>query len=245
MIRLRRNSERLRTQHGKHESWLTFDPREPRDASAGDFGILTAINEMRFSPDGASATLPSEEAEILTYVYKGALAQEDSSGRSGVLYAGEFQYMTAVTGTRRRESNASRTDWAHVFRIFLLPAEVGLDHAQEQERFAAALRRNALCIVASPDGRKESLRIRQDVLIYSSVLAPGRHLIHELLPGRSAWLHVISGEVSLQDIILTQGDGAGVTTESSASFMARENTEILLVDMRERSLKSPGDGSIP
>ena len=82
----------------------------------------------------------------------------------------------------------------------------------------------------SPDRRKGSLRILQDALVFSSVLDPGHHLIHELLPERSAWLHVICGEATLQDFILTQGDGVGVTIEPSVSLTAQEKTEILLVD---------------
>jgi redox-sensitive bicupin YhaK (pirin superfamily) len=99
------------------------------------------------------------------------------------------------------------------------------------KRFAAALRHNVLCVVASPDGRNGSLRILQDALIMSSVLDPGHHIVHELTPGRGAWVHVISGEATLDDLILTQGDGAGVTVERSVSFTAQESTEVLLVDL--------------
>jgi redox-sensitive bicupin YhaK (pirin superfamily) len=127
-------------------------------------------------------------------------------------------------------------------RISLRPSQAGLDPAQEQKRFSAAQRRNALCVIASPDGRKGSLLIRQDVLAYSSVLGPGHHLIHEMMPGRSAWLHVIFGEVALQDILLTSGDGVGVTAETATSLTAHENTEILLVNLPERPSRSPVDG---
>lgn len=181
--------------------------------------------------------MPDEEAEIVTYVYRGTLAQEESAVSSGLVRAGEFQIMATSRGTRRKETNASRTDWAHVFRISLRPSEVGRNGAREQKRFATAQRRNVLCVVASQDGRAGSLRIRQDALVCSSELAPGRHIIHELLPGRNAWIHVIRGEVTLQDQTLTQGDGAGFVTEPSASFTAVEDTEILLVDLRGSELK--------
>jgi redox-sensitive bicupin YhaK (pirin superfamily) len=75
------------------------------------------------------------------------------------------------------------------------------------------------------------LHTLQDALIYSSILDPGHHPIHELLPGRSAWLHVICGEATLHDIVLTQGDGVGVTMEPLVSLTAQEHTEILLIDL--------------
>ena len=102
-------------------------------------------------------------------------------------------------------------------------------------RFPVALRHNLLCVIASPDGRKKSLKIIQDAFIYSSILDPGHHLVHELLPGRSAWLHVICGEAAMQEIILTEGDGFGVVVEPSLSVTAQENCEILLVDLGPKS----------
>jgi redox-sensitive bicupin YhaK (pirin superfamily) len=63
------------------------------------------------------------------------------------------------------------------------------------------------------------------------MLDPGHHIVHELNPGRSVWVHVICGEAALDDLILTQGDGAGVTVERSVSLTALDSTEVLLVDL--------------
>jgi len=244
MITLCRDTERRHVQNGKQDTWLTFFPQDRPGPLADGFGFLAIFNEMRLPPDGGTAPYPRDEAEIITYVHKGALAQEDSTGRSGVIHAGEFQRMTTGRGIRHKERNASRTDWAHIFRIALHPSEVGLDCAYEQKRFTAAQRRNVLCVVAARDGRKGSLRIHQDVLIYSSILDPGHHLFHELLLGRSAWLHVLYGEATLNEIVLTQGDGVGVTIEPSVSLIVQEKTEILLVDLGVAA-NSHGSGVVP
>lgn len=66
-----------------------------------------------------------------------------------------------------------------------------------------------------------------------AMLDPGQHVVHELLSGRSAWLHVVKGEVTLGDITLTPGDGAGISAERAVSFTARGQTEVLLVDVRQ------------
>ena len=230
MIILRRAQDRHHDKRRTQQVLHSFGPRNG-DLLASGFGTLERFTENRLPPGAVSADHPRQEAEIVTYVFKGALAQEDSSGRSGVVCAGEFQRMTIGRGLRHKETNASRSDWAHIFRISLRPSQLGLECAQEQQRFAAAQRHNVLGIVASPDGRKGSLRILQDALVCSSVLDPGRHLVHELLRGRSAWLHVICGEATLDDLILVQGDGAGVTAERSVSLTAQESTEVLLVDL--------------
>lgn len=148
-----------------------------------------------------------------------------------VIHSGEFQHMSTGRSIRHKETNASRTNWAHIFRISLRPSEVGLDCVHEQKRFTAAERRNVLRVVASPDGRKGSLRIHQDAFVYSSVLNLGNHVIHELKPNRSAWLHVVSGEALLHELVLARGDGVGVAIEPSVSLTVQENTEILLIDL--------------
>lgn len=231
MITLRRNTERRHVRRGKQDTWRTFYPPERTGPPTENFGVLATLDEIRFAPGGGSKLHPCEAVETITYVYRGALAQEDSTGNSGVVHAGEFQRATDGNGIRRKETNVSRTDQAHILRITLHPSAVGLDYAREQKHFAAAERHNTLRCVASPDGRQGSLRILPDALICSSLLDPGHHLIHELLSGRSAWLHLIHGEAIMQDIILTQGDGVGVTSEPSVSLTAHEESEILLIDM--------------
>ena len=222
--------ERCHLRRGSHDVWLTFWA-EDRPGPAAAFGVLVGLEEVRLLPRAGPADHPRDEAETITYVFRGALAQRDSTGRSGVIQAGEFQRITTGRGIRRKESNASRIDWTHLFRVSFLPAEVGAGPSYEQKRFAAAERHNVLCVVASPDGRQGSLRIHQDAFVYSGALDPGRHLVHELRPDRGAWLHVISGEAALQDVVMTAGDGAGVTGESSVSLTAREETEILFLDL--------------
>ena len=83
--------------------------------------------------------------------------------------AGEFQQTTPGGTGRHREKNASRTDSAHVFRLWLGPCQAGLEPALTQKRFSTADRRGALCVVASPDGRRGSLLLHQDALLYSAL----------------------------------------------------------------------------
>lgn len=232
MITLRRDTDRRHIRSSKHDTWGTFYPQEHPDPLVDGFGILALFNETRLPPGGAFGPCRNDEAEVVTYVYKGALAQEDSTGNSGVIYAGEFQCMTNGRAIRCKETNASRTDWAHVFRISLRPLEVGLACANKQKRFTAAQRRNVLCVVASVDARHGSLHIHQDALIYSAILDSGQHLVHALLEERIAWLHIVTGEATLGDLVLSSGDGVGVTFEPAISFTAREGTEMLLLDLK-------------
>jgi redox-sensitive bicupin YhaK (pirin superfamily) len=231
MFTLRRAKERHHDRLHKQDVWHTFYSQGGVDPLANGFGALEILNEDHLPPGAGVPHEPRHDAEIVTYVREGALAHEDSEGRSGVIHAGEFQRRTAGRGIRHSETNASRADWAHFFQIWLRPSQAELEPSHEQKRFSAAERRGGLCIIASPDARRGSLRIHQDALMYSAMLDPGQHVIHELSAGRSAWLHLVQGEVMLDDVVLSTGDGAGVTGERAVSLTAREQTEILLVDL--------------
>jgi len=233
MITLRRATERLHEQNRKLDTWLTFDPQERADGGSGNFRNIVNLKECRLAPGAGVPRSCGHDVEILTYVCEGALAYENSLGSSGVVQAGEFKRVTAGRGLHRSQTNASRTDVAHFFQIHLLPSEVDLDPGHEQKRFTAGQRRGGWCIVASPDARRGSLHIHQDALIYSALLDPGKHLVRELSPRRSAWLHVVRGEVTLGDLVLGTGDGAGVTAERAVSLTATEESDILLVDLGE------------
>jgi quercetin 2,3-dioxygenase len=234
MITLRRDRERHHVRRGGQDVWLTFFTESPADPLADGFGALETLDEDRLPPGAGIPLHPRHDAEIVTYVLEGSLAHQDSTGHSGVIHAGEFRRMTTGHGIRHSEANTSRTDCASVFNIWLRPWELGLLPSHQQKRFSVAQRRGQLCIVASPDGRKGSLRIHQDALIYSAMLDPGQHVVHELLPQRNAWLHLVRGEATLGDLVLTTGDGAGVTAERAVSLTARETTEILLLDLRDQ-----------
>jgi redox-sensitive bicupin YhaK (pirin superfamily) len=233
MITLRRAAERLHEKSRTLETWLTFEPQDRAGILSDGLGNMEMLKESRLAPGARVPRASGHDAEILTYVCEGTLAYENSLGNSGIVQAGEFQRVTAGRGLHRNRTNASRTDWVHFFQIWLRPSEADLDPGDEQKRFTAAQRRGELCVVASLDARRGSLRIHQDALIYSALLDPGQHVIHELSPGRSAWLHLLQGEVTLGDIVLCTGDGAGVAAERAVSLTASEESEVLLVDLGE------------
>lgn len=222
MISLRRAGHRQHEVRRDREIWQTF--------LAEGFGTLELLDEKRLAPRVTASSSSRGGDQIFTWVMQGALTQAGT-----VLSAGEFQCLTASAEPSPGETNMSRTEWAHFFRLSLRPSGPAAAPRCEQRRFSAAQRRGLLCIVASPDGQRGSLHLQQDAVIYSAVLARGQHPVHELLPGRTAWLHVVSGELSLGDLVLAAGDGAGLCAEPAVSVTARRDTELLLVDLGHAS----------
>ncbi len=233
MITIHRATDRRHELRGRRERWHSFEPAGRDGPLAGGLGVLESFCEEHLPPGGQAPRSLRAASEIVTYVREGSLAYHDAAGRSGILDAGEFQRRAANPGQTHHEANASRVRWTRVFHVGLLSPAAGLDPGLDQRRFSAAERRDRLCIIASPDARCGSLQTQQDACLYSAILHPGRHLAHEIAPGRCVWLHVVRGELALHDRVLRTGDAVAVAGELAASLTAREETEILLVDLQE------------
>lgn len=240
MIILRRNRERRYLQSGESQLWLTFYPHLSDYALSDGFGIIAILNEVNLASNGSSAPDLLTNTELVTYVYKGELSLHGPKGISGIVTAGEFQCMTIGRVLDQDVRNTSSVELVHFFRLFLHLPTVSPESAiiNAQGRFTVAQRRNMLCTVASPDGRNASLRILPDACIYSSILDMGQHVVHELPQGREAWLHIITGSVTANGVDLTHGDGMGFSDERSISLDARQNTELLLIDIITDSTKT-------
>ncbi len=246
MTVLCRAGERRYERRNGLEGWFTFD-RKSREA--GQFTdrarMLEELSEDRISARSGAWHHEPLGAEIVSYVQDGVIAYEDSESRSGVLQAGEFEHSAVVRGIRQRDVNASQVHPARLFRIRLRSPAVGISVGREQKRFSLVERRGHLRVVASPDGRAGSLRVCQDVVVCSALLEPGHHVVHELMPGRVAWVHVVDGQGTFGDLVLDAGDGFGVADERAVTFTAQERAEILLVDLEDQSAPTQRSSTLP
>jgi len=231
MITLRKATERIRTIIGGQETWSSFNESNPFDPTRDGFRTLESLREDWLAPGGAFEYRAPRNLEILTYVWNGALILEAEGGRKIALETGECHRATAKNGTLHRGWNCSRIDTARIFQGFVTPDRSLLQTPAEKRRFSFTERRGLLRLLFSRDGRDSSLRLRQDAGVYSSILDPGRRLVHELTSGRGAWLHLVKGRIQLVDQILEAGDGASFVEEPAVSLTARESSEILLFDL--------------
>jgi hypothetical protein len=192
------------------------------------------LGELWLAPGATCARDADHAGEVLTYVREGQLTHRCWSGGSSVIQAGEFHLNTVSEGAMRRERNRSKTFRAHVYQLCLRNPMVGIRPAQ-QERFSAAQRRGLFRLVASSDAREGSLRLEHEALVYSALLEPGQHAVYEIAAGRCVWLHVVSGVVSTSNLLLNAGDGIGVSGQPGVSVTPQEQSELLLVDIRDRT----------
>ncbi len=237
MITLCRASERRHETSGGAENWFTA--LAGRGARFAGFGDLESLAEHHLVPGVTGRASVSLGVDTVVYVWAGALAYEDSRGGAFLIQPGEFHRIVPGVGVRHSESNASQTDWTCFISLGLRSSEPLLVPSHEGARFSRAQRRGGLRVVASHDGRRGSVRLHQDVLVHSALLDRGQHVVHELAPGRIAWLHVVEGEATVGDLNLFAGDGTGARLERSVSVTARERSEVLLLDLPDASWAPP------
>jgi redox-sensitive bicupin YhaK (pirin superfamily) len=231
MIRIRKAADRGHADHGWLETYHTFSFADYYDPDHVGFRDLRVINEDRVQPGQGFGMHGHRDMEIVTYVLEGALEHRDSLGNGSVLRPGEFQRMSAGTGVRHSEFNPSASEWVHLYQIWLLPAERGIEPSYEQRAFPVEQQQGRLRLVASPDAADGSLTIHQDAKIYLATLAARQPVAHPLAPGRHAWLQVLRGNATLNGQPLATSDGAAISEERQLTIVSDGSAEVMLFDL--------------
>ena len=167
----------------------------------------------------------------LAYVLDGGLEHRDSMGNGSVMRPGDVQRMSAGTGVRHSEYNASKTDAVHFLQIWLLPSRLGIEPGYEQKAFTDAEKQGRLRLIASPDGRDGSVTIHADARLYAGRFNAGESADFELAGTRHAWVQVARGQVKLGEQLLGPGDGAALSSEGLVTLTGVDAAEVLLFDL--------------
>ncbi|HKD72118.1 MAG TPA: pirin family protein [Candidatus Acidoferrum sp.] len=231
MITIRKSNDRGHADHGWLNTRFTFSFADYFDLEHVQFRTLRVMNDDRISGGGGFPTHPHKDMEIVTYVLEGALAHKDSMGNGSVIRPGDVQYMSAGTGVAHSEFNASEKETVHLYQIWMFPDKKGYKPVYDQKHFGEAEKSGKLRLVASPDGRDGSVKIRQDNELYATVLGPGEVVKHELRPDQHAYVQVARGSVALNGKKLETGDGARISGEQALELRGVDKAEILLFDL--------------
>ena len=214
--------------------WLdthhSFSFGEYYDPAHMGFRALRVINDDIIAGGGGFDMHPHRDMEIVTVILAGELAHRDSMGNAATIKAGEVQRMSAGTGVRHAEFNASKTDPVHLLQIWMLPARKGDAPGYEQKAFDFG--KHGLVRVASASGRDGAVTIHQDIELLRGTLLPGQPLRYDLAAARHAWVQVIAGPVAVNGQKLEAGDGLAISEETQLILTAQaEKGDFLLFDL--------------
>jgi redox-sensitive bicupin YhaK (pirin superfamily) len=237
MIDIRRANERFHTRIGWLDSWHSFSFSMHYDPANTRHGLLLVHNDDTVSAGAGFTPHAHADMEIVTWVLEGRLAHEDSTGHEGVLYPGLAQRMSAGTGIRHSEMNASRDEPVRFVQMWVPPDTTGIAPGYEQCDVNDALEAGGLVVVASgrddrggadTDGERTGVHIHQrGAVLRAGRLRPGAPV--EVPSSPRGHVFVAVGSARLGDEDLARGDAARLTDEPALPLEAGpEGAEVLI-----------------
>jgi hypothetical protein len=236
MLEIRPASERGVANFGWLHSRHTFSFGGYHDPRQTGFSDLLVINDDRVAPGQGFGAHGHRDMEIFSYVLEGALEHKDSMGTGSVIRPGDVQMMSAGTGIRHSEFNASRTQLVHFLQIWIVPDRRGVTPRYQQVHFDDAEKRGRLRLIVSPTGEAGSLSVYQDARVYAGLFDGAESDALSLGAERYAYVHVARGSLEVNGQRLGDGDGARIRGEPEIRVAGGKNAEVLLFDLRPQEL---------
>jgi len=233
MLHVRPSKSRGYANHGWLQSFHSFSFASYYDPAHMGYSVLRVINDDKVAPDTGFGMHGHQDMEIITYMLAGELRHTDSMGHTAVIRAGDVQRMTAGTGVRHSEMNASSQTTAHFLQIWIMPDALGLAPDYEDKTIPSAEKHNRWALVASVDAREGSLKVHQDLSLYATVLSAEFSLPITVNAGRCAYLHIASGAVEVDGQHLQAGDALKVDAPATLNMRAMQGSEVLWFDLPE------------
>lgn len=221
---------------GTRHVWLDthhhFSFADYFDPERMGWGALRVWNDDAIDPDSGFAPHSHQDMEIITYVREGAITHEDSLGNRGRTEAGDVQVMSAGTGIRHSEYNLEPAV-TRIFQIWILPDEHGGAPAWGTQAFPSGDSAGRFVVLASgfaSDG--DVLPIRAEARVLGATLRVGESAHYTFAGARWGYLVADRGVVIVNGVTLNPGDGAASRDERRLHVHAREETAVVLVDVR-------------
>lgn len=229
MIHIRKSKDRGHFNFGWLDTYHSFSFGDYHDPAHMGFRTLRVINEDVIEPGQGFPLHGHRDMEIVTYILKGELEHRDSLGNIGKIKRGELQRMTAGTGIRHSEYNASATEPCHLLQIWILPEAKNLEPGYEQK--VIPFTGDPLKLIAAPASVHAPLKINQDAKVFVGHLKSQQALSLHLEKDRHTWIQVASGKMLINDDKIEDGDGVAVSNEDHIHLNSISDCEFILFDL--------------
>lgn len=228
---LHKASTRGHVQHGWLNTYHTFSFANYYNPDRTHFGVLRVLNDDIIDGGQGFGEHPHDNMEIITIVLDGALEHQDSMGNIHVLKPGDVQVMSAGTGITHSEYNNQEKQSVRLLQIWIFPEEQNLEPRYDQAFFNSEERVNKWQTIVTPKD-KSTLWVNQNAWFYLTNLESESTLTHDVSRnGNGVYLFVISGEIEIGELRLSERDGLGIHEATSFQIKALQKAEILLMDI--------------
>ncbi|HEV7524253.1 MAG TPA: pirin family protein [Acidimicrobiia bacterium] len=232
MIDLRRADERFHTEIDWLDSWHCFSFSNHYDQKNTHHGLLMVLNDDVIAAGGGFGTHGHRDMEIVTWVLDGALEHRDSEGNQGVITPGVAQRMSAGTGIRHSEQNASRAESVRLLQMWVPPDTMDIAPGYEQHDISSLKRDDELFPLASGREAEAAIQLHQrDATLWVATLNAGARVVVPDAP----FVHVMvstGGATFDRTGALDAGDALRCTEAGTFDLVAiADGTEVTIWEM--------------
>lgn len=231
MLTLRKALDRGYADHGWLKSFHSFSFAGYHDPQFMAWGNLRVINEDRIAAGMGFGKHSHRNMEIISYVLSGELAHEDSIGNVKGIPPGDVQRMSAGTGVTHSEFNHAKDQTTHFLQIWIEPNTMEIPPSYEQKSIPLSDKEGKLCLIASPEGAGNAVKIYADARIYAGLFDGQQSQKLDLDLQRKTYVHLIRGSLQVNDILLSSGDALLIENESSLLISNGKDAEVLVFDL--------------
>ena len=224
--------ERGHVNLGWLDSFHSFSFGQYHDPKKVHFGALRVVNDDSIAGGGGFGTHPHDNMEIVTIPLEGNLAHKDSTGNEGIIRKGDVQIMSAGTGIRHSEYNASSSAFAKLLQIWVFPKRKDIKPVYGQKSFDLKERRNKWQVVVSPDTADLGLNINQDARFSLVDLEAGKSISYQMKwKNTGLYLFVIEGEIKVGNQPLLRRDALGISETENVVIEAGSDAQVLAIEI--------------
>jgi quercetin 2,3-dioxygenase len=225
-------SERGHVNFGWLDSYHSFSFGHWYDPKKVHFGSLRVLNDDSVQGAQGFGLHPHDNMEIISIPLSGALAHKDSTGTDGIIKTGDVQIMSAGSGIRHSEFNASKTDNVNFLQIWVFPKEENIKPRYEQKTFEAGNRHNQWQVVVSPIAEEGGVWINQDARFSLADMEPGTKLTYApKFAGNGVYFFLLEGEAEAGGQQLKRRDGLGIWDTDQVTLTSKNKVQVLAIEV--------------
>ena len=218
--------------HGWLNAFHSFSFASWQNPERDNFGVLRVLNDDTVAAGMGFGTHPHDNMEIITIPLEGDLAHKDSMGNAETIRTGDIQVMSAGTGIRHSEFNPNENQQTKLLQIWLFPKQRDVMPRYQQITLNPADSKNKLQQILSPDPDDEGVWIHQDAWFHLGDFESDVTSIYTIKkPENGMYVFVISGEISVDNQLLNEKDGLGITDFKTIEIKAVTNAKFLLMEI--------------
>ncbi len=229
---LHKANTRGHANHGWLDSRHTFSFANYYDPERVHFGALRVLNDDTVEAGMGFGRHPHDNMEIISIPLEGDLEHQDSMGNTTVIKHGDIQVMSAGTGVFHSEYNKNKDRRVKFLQIWVLPDRNNIKPRYDQITLNLEDRHNKLQQVLSPNADDDGVWIYQNAWFHLGKLDKGFADDYKFkASGNGVYVFVLSGDVTINDILLNERDGLGIWDVDELTINADSDTEILLMEV--------------